>query len=52
MGHTEYYEFLGVAPNDTDDAIKKAYRRLALTHHPDKKGDPDMFKKLTEVYAV
>jgi DnaJ family protein A protein 2 len=52
MTHTEYYEFLGVGSDATDDAIKKAYRRLALKHHPDKNGDPDKFRKLTEVYEV
>ena len=52
MAHTEYYEFLGVASGDSDEAIKKAYRRLALKHHPDKNGDPAAFRKLTEVYDV
>lgn len=52
MAYTEYYEFLGVATGDSDDAIKKAYRRLALKHHPDKNGDPAAFRKLTEVYDV
>lgn len=52
MAHTEYYEFLGVGKGATDDAIKKAYRRLALQHHPDKNGDPEKFRKLTEVYDV
>jgi len=52
MPHTEYYEFLGVDKRATDDALKKAYRRLALKHHPDKNGDPNKFKKLTEVYEV
>ncbi len=52
MPHTEYYEFLGVARGDSDEAIKKAYRRLALKHHPDKNGDPAAFRKLSEVYDV
>lgn len=52
MAHTEYYDFLGVGKGATDDAIKKAYRRLALQHHPDKNGDPEKFRKLTEVYDV
>ncbi len=52
MAHTEYYDFLGVAKDDSDEAIKKAYRRLALKHHPDKNGDPDAFRKLTEVYET
>lgn len=52
MVHTEYYDFLGVAKGASDDAVKKAYRRLALKHHPDKNGDPEKFKKLTEVYDI
>ena len=52
MGHTEYYEFLGVDKGAGDEDIKKAYRRLALRHHPDKNGDPEKFKKLTDVYDV
>jgi len=37
-GHSldEAYKVLGVSPNATDDEVKKAYRRLALEHHPDK----------------
>ena len=52
MGHTEYYEFLGVGTDAGDEEIKRAYRRLALQHHPDKNGDPEKFKKLTDVYDV
>ena len=32
----DYYEVLGVAKDADDDAIKKAYRRLAMKHHPDR----------------
>ncbi|CAM9236108.1 unnamed protein product [Ectocarpus sp. 8 AP-2014] len=52
MSNTEYYEFLGVGRGAGDEEIKKAYRRLALEHHPDKQGDPEKFKKLTDVYDV
>ena len=48
----DLYKRLGVAKDASDADIKKAYRKLALTHHPDKGGDPEMFKGLAEAYAV
>ncbi len=51
-----YYETLGVDKNADPTTIKKAYRKLALKHHPDKtKGDKaseEKFKKISEAYAV
>ncbi|KAG5182733.1 putative molecular chaperone, partial [Tribonema minus] len=48
-----YYDCLGVSKGADDNAIKKAYRRLAVKLHPDKEGgDPERFKELGEAYAV
>ena len=48
----EYYKILNVPNNATIPEIKKAYYKLALTHHPDKGGDADQFKKITEAFEV
>lgn len=56
MKKHDYYEVLGV-PRDADEAaIKKAYRALALKHHPDRnpgrKDSEEKFKEAAEAYAV
>lgn len=52
----DYYEVLGVGRDADDDAIKKAYRKLAFEHHPDRnQGDAaaaEKFKEATEAYEV
>lgn len=49
----DYYSVLGVAKNATQDDIKKAFRKLAHKHHPDKPGgDEKKFKEISEAYAV
>ncbi len=40
----DYYQILGVQKSATEDEIKKAFRRLAHEHHPDKGGDDKKFK--------
>jgi DnaJ-class molecular chaperone len=47
-----YYDVLKVARDATAIDIKKAYRRLAMEHHPDKGGDADAFRHLNEAYVV
>jgi len=44
------YEVLGVQKDASQDEIKKVYRKLAVKHHPDKGGDPEKFKNITEAY--
>jgi curved DNA-binding protein len=48
----DYYSTLGVARTATPDDIKKAYRKLASQHHPDKGGDTAKFQELEEAYRV
>jgi len=48
-----YYDILGVGKGASDDEIKKAYRKLAHKHHPDKQGgDANKFKEINEAYQV
>jgi curved DNA-binding protein len=55
LAYKDYYEVLGV-PRDADqDAIRRAYRKLARTYHPDLNSDSDAedrFKELGEAYEV
>lgn len=46
----DYYNILGVSRDADQDTIKKAYRKLAMQHHPDKGGDPNQFQKISEAY--
>jgi molecular chaperone DnaJ len=53
MAKRDYYEILGVGKNASADEIKKAFRRLAVKHHPDKEGgDETKFKEINEAYEV
>ena len=49
---TDYYSILGVGKKSTPDDIKKAYRKLAGKHHPDKGGDTATFQKIEEAYRI
>lgn len=52
MADKDLYEILGVSKGASDDDIKKAYRKLAMQHHPDQnKGDENAEKKFKEISA-
>lgn len=48
----DYYAILGVSKSASEDEIKKAFRRLAHEHHPDKGGEAQKFKDINEAYQV
>ena len=56
MAKRDYYEILGVTRTATEAEIKKAYRKLAVQHHPDKNLDDhtaeERFKEAAEAYSV
>jgi molecular chaperone DnaJ len=58
MSKRDYYEVLGVTKNASDDDIKKAYRKQAMKHHPDRnQGDAakkaeERFKECKEAYEI
>ncbi|KIM65128.1 hypothetical protein SCLCIDRAFT_1212624 [Scleroderma citrinum Foug A] len=49
---TKYYDLLEVPVDASDIDLKKAYRKKALRLHPDKGGDPELFKEVTHAYEV
>lgn len=52
MSKRDYYEVLGVGNDASADEIKKAFRKAAIEHHPDKGGDEAKFKEVNEAYEV
>ena len=50
--NTTLYEIFEVSEDASSEDIKKAYRKKALVHHPDKGGDPEKFKALSCAHAI
>lgn len=48
----DYYKILGVEKGASQDDVKRAFRKLAHEHHPDKGGNADKFKEVNEAYQV
>ena len=53
----QYYDLLEIDNNASNEDIKKAYRKMAIKHHPDKNPDnkeeaEQKFKKVSEAYEV
>ena len=46
----DLYEILDLPKDCSEDEIKKKYKKLAFVHHPDRGGNPEEFKKITEAY--
>ena len=49
---SKYHSILGLQPNASEKEIKQAYRKLALTHHPDQGGSQEKFVEINEAYEV
>ena len=55
MNYKDYYKIMGVEKNANQDAIKKAYRKLARKYHPDVSKEKDAesrFKDINEAYET
>lgn len=47
-----YYQALNIPPNSSPDEIKSAFRKLAMTHHPDRGGDAVLFDAVQSAYST
>lgn len=50
--NVDLYQILGVSRNCSPEELKKSYKKLCIQHHPDKGGDEEVFKKISEAYNI
>lgn len=50
--NTKYYEILGISKDANQDELKRAYKKAAFKYHPDKGGNPEKFKEVSQAYDV
>ena len=48
----KYYDLLGVSKDCSKEDLKRAYKKMAIQHHPDKGGDSEKFKEISQAYQV
>ena len=52
VDNNKFYDLLDVKKDADESQIKKAYKKSAMKHHPDRGGDAETFKKISEAYEV
>lgn len=52
MNDVDLYEILNVPKNCSQEEMKKSYKKLCIQHHPDKGGNEEEFKKVSEAYNI
>jgi len=52
LDNGKFYKILGLEKNADQRTIKKAWRKLCKTHHPDRGGNPEKFKECEQAYEV
>lgn len=50
--HENLYDILGISKEADDNEIRKQYKKLCLTHHPDKGGNSENFQKIQKAYEI
>ena len=52
VDNSKLYEILGVEKTASEAEIRKAFKKLAIKHHPDRGGDQEKFKEINGAYEI